>query len=293
MRRSLDLIIPVYNSHDTLVRALASVAVNDIDFKLKVYIVNDGSSKGYSEEAGIFKDLLDITIFDLDVNRGVGYARKYGLEHSDGDYVSFLDADDLIYDFKSLQTLYDLIDSKNYDYAYGAIIQEAYGIGKVVEEHNGCLHGKIYKREYLNKKNITFNPTRTSEDYSFNHLCVFGTYNFAASDEVVYIYKDNKKSLTKGIDLTKTIDNLVDFVDNIIYVMDHVDNRFSQKVVAFFLDSYFYVFKNYEYYKNQGEEEKMITLLQKLEDKGKIYDEETISKVAPAFSFINFKNTLN
>ena len=41
--------------------------------------------------------------------------------------------------------------------------------------------------------------------------------------------------------------------------------------------------------KNQGEEERMITLLQKLEDKGKIYDEETISKVAPAFSFINFK----
>ena len=76
-------------------------------------------------------------------------------------------------------------------------------------------------------------------------------------------------------------------------MIDHVDNRFSQKVVAFFLDSYFYVFKNYEYYKNQGEEERMITLLQKLEDKGKIYDEETISKVAPAFSFINFKNTLN
>ena len=152
MHKSLDLIIPVYNSHDALVKALASVAVNDIDFKLKVYIVNDGSSKGYSEEAEIFKDLLDITIFDLDVNRGVGYARKYGLEHSDGDYVAFLDADDLIYDFKSLQTLYDLIDSKNYDYAYGAIIQEAYGIGEVVEEHNGCLHGKIYRREYLNKK---------------------------------------------------------------------------------------------------------------------------------------------
>ena len=192
-----------------------------------------------------------------------------------------------------MEIMLHFIDSKNYDYAYGAIIQEAYGIGEVVEEHNGCLHGKIYRREYLNKKNITFNPTRTSEDYSFNHLCVFGTYNFAAIDEVVYIYKDNKKSLTKGIDLTKTIDNLVDFVDNIIYVMDHVDNRFSQKVVAFFLDSYFYVFKNYEYYKSQGEEERMITLLQKLEDKGKIYDEETISKVAPAFSFINFKNTLN
>ncbi len=45
MRKSLDLIIPVYNSHDALVKALASVAVNDIDFKLKVYIVNDGSSK--------------------------------------------------------------------------------------------------------------------------------------------------------------------------------------------------------------------------------------------------------
>ena len=62
MHKSLDLIIPVYNSHDALVKALASVAVNDIDFKLKVYIVNDGSSKGYSEEAEIFKDLLDITI---------------------------------------------------------------------------------------------------------------------------------------------------------------------------------------------------------------------------------------
>ena len=263
MRKSLDLIIPVYNSHDTLVRALASVAFNDIDFKLKVYIVNDGSSKGYIEEAEIFKDLLDITIFDLDVNRGVGYTRKYGLEHSDGDYVAFLDADDLIYDFKSLQTLYDLIDSKNYDYAYGAIIQEAYGIGEVVEVHNGCLHGKIYNREYLRKKHITFNTTRTSEDYGFNNLCVLGTYNFSRTDEVVYIYKDNKKSLTKGIDLTKTIDNLVDFVDNIIYVMDHVENRFSKNVISFFLDAYFYVFKNYEYYKNQGEEERMITLLQR------------------------------
>lgn len=39
MHKSLDLIIPVYNSHDALVKALASVAVNDIDFKLKVYIV--------------------------------------------------------------------------------------------------------------------------------------------------------------------------------------------------------------------------------------------------------------
>ena len=63
--------------------------------------------------------------------------------------------------------------------------------------------------------------------------------------------------------------------------------------MPFFLTSYFYVCKHYEYYKSQGEEERMITLLQKLEDKGKIYDEETISKVAPAFSFINFKNTLN
>ena len=37
----------------------------------------------------------------------------------------------------------------------------------------------------------------------------------------------------------------------------------------------------------------MLFKMQGLGDKGKIYDEETISKVAPAFSFINFKNTLN
>ena len=39
MHKSLDLIIPVYNSHDALVKALASVAVNDIDFKLKESII--------------------------------------------------------------------------------------------------------------------------------------------------------------------------------------------------------------------------------------------------------------
>ena len=58
MRKSLDLIIPVYNSHDALVKALASVAVNDIDFKLKVYIVNDGSSKGYRKRLKYLKIYL-------------------------------------------------------------------------------------------------------------------------------------------------------------------------------------------------------------------------------------------
>ena len=264
----LSIIVPVYNVEKYLEQCLESL-LNQTYKNIEIIVVNDGSTdqsldilKKYS-----FKDNR-IKLYSQK-NQGISAARNTALEHINGKYVMFVDSDDWI-EINTCEIALHEMKKNDSDIVMWA-----------------------YRREYLNKKNITFNPTRTSEDYSFNHLCVFGTYNFAAIDEVVYIYKDNKKSLTKGIDLTKTIDNLVDFVDNIIYVMDHVDNRFSQKVVAFFLDSYFYVFKNYEYYKSQGEEERMITLLQKLEDKGKIYDEETISKVAPAFSFINFKNTLN
>ena len=123
-KKSLDIIIPAYNSYDYLVRSLASLSLQKVDFPLNVIIINDASERNYKKEIMLFADKINIKEIVLDKNSGVGVARQVGLDNSNGDYIVFLDSDDLLYEEMSLQKLYDLIADKDYDYAYAAILIE-------------------------------------------------------------------------------------------------------------------------------------------------------------------------
>ena len=43
MEKQIDIIIPAYNAHNTIDKALASIACQNISDKIKVTIVNDCS----------------------------------------------------------------------------------------------------------------------------------------------------------------------------------------------------------------------------------------------------------
>ena len=55
----ISIIIPAYNSHDTIIRTLSSIAMQLNRKDLKVTIVNDGG-KNYKEIIDIFKPLIDV-----------------------------------------------------------------------------------------------------------------------------------------------------------------------------------------------------------------------------------------
>jgi glycosyltransferase involved in cell wall biosynthesis len=88
-----SVIIPTYNRRAFLDKALQSVLAQRMaDYE--VTVVDDGSD----DDTPIFLSRLGSTVRVFsDVNQGPGAARNLGAYHATGDYLAFLDSDDLLF----------------------------------------------------------------------------------------------------------------------------------------------------------------------------------------------------
>lgn len=94
MSPKVSVIIPAYNAEKTLKRCLDSVFAQDFD-AFEVILVNDGSTDGTFEIALQYQDHPNFALIDQP-NGGVAKARWSGVEVSKGEYIGFVDADDMI-----------------------------------------------------------------------------------------------------------------------------------------------------------------------------------------------------
>lgn len=91
----LSVVVPIFNVEAYLEQALASVAQQTLR-DLEVIMVDDGSTDGSAAIAKSF--VAKDPRFQLlqQENQGQGPARNLGVRHATGDYLAFLDADDLV-----------------------------------------------------------------------------------------------------------------------------------------------------------------------------------------------------
>ena len=93
MSVTMSVVIPVYNGAafiaDTVRAALAQTVG-----KFEIVIVNDGSSDSTLEQLAPFGDAVKVISI---ANKGVSNARNVGILASTGQFIAFLDADDLWY----------------------------------------------------------------------------------------------------------------------------------------------------------------------------------------------------
>lgn len=93
---TISAVIPTRNRPRLLQGALASVALQDVP-DLEVIVVDDASEQG-AETAGVveaFREHLQIRTIRLTHQGGTGRARNVGVLAARGEYVAFLDDDDL------------------------------------------------------------------------------------------------------------------------------------------------------------------------------------------------------
>jgi len=242
----IDVIIPAYNAHKTISQSLASLAIQTIKDKCKVYIVDDCSEKNYDIEIKPFDGILNIEQLKTEKNSGAGYARQYGIDHSSSDFIVFLDSDDLLHDCFALRRLYDAINDSDSDLVAGAYINEGENPGSsyIVKDDSvfGCLHGKIYRRKYLVDNNIRFNRTRYSEDNSFGGIVVNTTNKVLTISDVVYVYRYNNSSLTS--DKQKLVRIHTSYLHNMLWLARELKKRNvnQNNINGVMLNSYVYMF---------------------------------------------------
>lgn len=91
----VSAVVPVYNSANTLVRAINSLLIQpEIN---EIFIVDDGSSDGSFELANKLESeysLIKVLTHENRINKGASAARNLGLKYCINEWIQFLDADD-------------------------------------------------------------------------------------------------------------------------------------------------------------------------------------------------------
>ena len=92
----ISVVIPMYDSAETISRAIESVRIQDFD-DWELIVVDDGSTDNSAELVStIAKDDERIRLETLGQNLGHGPARNAGINAAEGRYIVFLDADDAL-----------------------------------------------------------------------------------------------------------------------------------------------------------------------------------------------------
>lgn len=92
MNPKVSVIIPTYNRANLLPESVGSVLSQDYD-SLEVLVVDDGSTDDTEEVAGGFGDRVR---YLWQEKSGVSAARNLGILHARGEYLIFLDSDDVL-----------------------------------------------------------------------------------------------------------------------------------------------------------------------------------------------------
>ncbi|MEU8803844.1 CDP-glycerol glycerophosphotransferase family protein [Spirillospora sp. NPDC048819] len=115
----VGVVVPIYNVEQYLKECLASIARQSLR-ELDVVLVNDGSTDSSAEIARTFTDGDPRFRLISQPNGGLGNARNVGAEAVRGEYLVFVDSDDILPDH-ALELLVETLEQTGSDFASGNV----------------------------------------------------------------------------------------------------------------------------------------------------------------------------
>lgn len=145
--KKVSIIIPCYNAEKYIAETIHSVLAQKLlDAEIEIIIINDGSTDGSEAVLNQFGSNSSISVYHQE-NAGVSRARNKGIELASGDFIQFLDSDDLLEPNK-LQNQIEALKKTGADVAYGDWI-------KYQEKESGMFYdGEKISRSMINDPEI-------------------------------------------------------------------------------------------------------------------------------------------
>ena len=210
----VSVIIPAYNIEDYIGRCLDSI-ISQTYKNLEIIVVDDGSRDHTGEILDNYaKKDRRIKVIHKE-NGGVSSARNKGIEAAEGDYIGFIDGDDLI-ESEMYKTLVDLLEEENADIAhcgYQMVFPDRVdyyhntGKKKIQTTEEGLkdllsgemiepgLVNKLYKKELI--KNCRLDETvKINEDLLMNYQLFKLSQKSVYYDITPYSYMIRSRSAT-------------------------------------------------------------------------------------------------
>lgn len=205
----ISVVMPVYNVSDLLYTSIESIQKQTLK-DVEIICVDDGSTDDSLEILTKLQEKYNnIKIIEQE-NAGPGIARNTGIGASEGEYIAFLDADDIFLDETALERMYEVAKktnsnmvganlkfinrdyslNENYDYINtrfkyyskeDTLESEQYGIPF-------AFYKNIYNKDFINKYDIRFPDKRAGEDPVFMANVLVNTKTFPALPIDLYGY---------------------------------------------------------------------------------------------------------
>ena len=221
IKKLISIVIPVYNVEKYLEEAVESVlAIQNLN--IEVILVDDGSA----DKSGMICDRMAECDKRVRVyhkrNEGVSSARNLGIELANGEYLCFLDSDDIL-DAKAFETIGTDLIEKHWDMAisgFFTVTEEQKIVGK--NQNAACenLHGdtasimlmhwnlKVRMGSFLVHHKVTEQIRFTTafkygEDVEYIHKCLLNSKQIKVFDNCCVLYRVNEDSAISHINLRR------------------------------------------------------------------------------------------
>lgn len=205
----ISIILPTFNRASFLSNSIESVLAQDfLDWEL--IVIDDGSTDNTSEVIDFYSKNDSRIKYFFQKNGGPGLARNLGLLKSQGEFITFLDSDDLFLP-KRLSKMFHFLNEKEIDFCSSAIFLEkdkkrfkvilkennnqdlAFYLRRIGQTFSGL---NVFLRKSLLEKVGFFDENmRHWEDVDFI-IKLFEKGRFGYLNEPLFVYKIHKGNLS-------------------------------------------------------------------------------------------------
>ena len=255
MKTRVSVIIPVYNVHEFLEECVDSVlaqTINDMELEdgyernLQIILVDDGSTDSSPRIAKKYAAEHENVEYVHEENQGLGHARNYGCEFAEGDYIIFLDSDDVVPE-NAYEWMYTAAVKNGSDMTIGNVwrfksagalmsnihqvafngLEEVTHITKSPELfYDTTAWNKLIKRSFWDEHGFKFPEGILYEDIPVTIPMHFLANNVSLVHENCYLWRI-REGLSKSItQTTAETNNLKDR----LFVMGEVDKFYAENV---------------------------------------------------------------
>jgi glycosyltransferase involved in cell wall biosynthesis len=199
----ISVIIPVYNGAGFLPECIACVRRQQYQ-PVEIIIVDDGST---DNTRAVASSLGEDILYQYQENRGPSAARTTGITMAKGEFIAFLDVDDLWSDDKLIVQAGRLIGDESLDIVLGRIkYLELPGAEKINIKfkddeqtisfiHLGCA---LFRKTVFSRIGLFDESLKFAEDHDIFLRAREAALKFVILDQTTLIYRLHDKNITRG-----------------------------------------------------------------------------------------------
>ena len=216
----VSFIIPTYNLPETMLRecieSIMSLSLRE--FEREIIVVDDGSKHAVIAS---LSDLADTILYIRQRNGGLSAARNRGIQNATGQYIQFVDGDDLLvtglYEHCLDIARFQKPDMVMFDFCRKHTKQKTYDDQPAISGSDLMRHHNIkatacgYLFKATTMGNLRFTPGICHEDEEFTPLLLLRTESVIRTNAPAYFYRERQDSITTAKNIRKTLRRLNDF----------------------------------------------------------------------------------